>query len=131
MASARCHGPRRERGLPGPQPEAAVALLAPVISANPLNEPAHRAMMRALARSGRRSEALIVFERLREVLAARAGRGAGTADAAASTRELLAGGPRGGQADGPGRCRTNQRDRCDLPAPVTPLLGRGARAGRD
>jgi predicted ATPase/DNA-binding SARP family transcriptional activator len=49
-------------------PQAAVALLEPVVTANPLHEPAHRAMMGALAAAGRRTEALMLFERLRTVL---------------------------------------------------------------
>ena len=49
-------------------PLTAVALLAPVAAANPLHEPVHRAMMRALAGAGRRAEALVLFERLRTVL---------------------------------------------------------------
>ena len=49
-------------------PQTAVALLAPVVAANPLHEPVHRAMMRALAGAGRRAEALVLFERLRTVL---------------------------------------------------------------
>ena len=108
---------------PARNPAAAVALLAPVISANPLNEPAHRAMMRALARSGRRSEALIVFERLREVLAREL-----AAEPEPQTRrlyqELLAGGDRE-----PGRRTARAAARqpagpVRLPAAVTPLLGR-------
>jgi predicted ATPase/DNA-binding SARP family transcriptional activator len=50
------------------QPEVGVALLAPVVAAEPLHEPAQRAMMTALAAAGRRSEALLVFERLRTAL---------------------------------------------------------------
>ncbi|MGZ4618437.1 MAG: AfsR/SARP family transcriptional regulator, partial [Frankiaceae bacterium] len=106
----------------GPHPGTAVALLAPVVSANPLNEPAHRAMMRALAWSGRRSEALIVFERLREVLAREL-----AADPEPQTRrlyqELLAGGPQGRQANGP-RPVAQPAGPVRLPAAVTPLLGR-------
>ena len=49
-------------------PLTAVAFLAPVVAANPLHEPVHRAMMRALAGAGRRAEALVLFERLRTVL---------------------------------------------------------------
>ena len=49
-------------------PSTAVALLTPVVAANPLHEPVHRAMMQALAGAGRRAEALVLFERLRTVL---------------------------------------------------------------
>ena len=49
-------------------PQAAVALLEPVVTANPLHEPAHRAMMGALAAAGRHTEALMLFQRLRTVL---------------------------------------------------------------
>ncbi len=49
-------------------PQTAVGVLAPVVAANRLHEPVHRAMMRALAAAGRRAEALVMFERLRAVL---------------------------------------------------------------
>ena len=105
-----------------PHPGTAVALLAPVVTANPLNEPAHRAMMRALTQSGRRSEALIVFERLREVLAREL-----AADPEPQTRrlyqELLAGGGKAQQADSP-RGAAPPEGPVRLPAAVTPLLGR-------
>ena len=43
-------------------------MLAPVVAAYPLHEPAHRAMMGALAAAGRLAEALVLFERLRTML---------------------------------------------------------------
>ena len=49
-------------------PQTAVGVLAPIVAANRLHEPVHRAMMRALAAAGRRAEALVMFERLRAVL---------------------------------------------------------------
>ncbi len=55
-------------GLATRDPAGAVVLLIPVVAANPLHEPAHRALMRVLADAGRRSEALGVFEDLRELL---------------------------------------------------------------
>ncbi len=55
-------------GLAKRDPQSAVALLEPVVAANPLHEPAHRAAMGALAAAGRRAEALMLFERLRAVL---------------------------------------------------------------
>ena len=42
-----------EDGLAERDPHSAVPLVAPVVAANPLHEPAHRAMMRALAGAGR------------------------------------------------------------------------------
>src|SRR4051794_28326144 len=50
------------------EPGRAVVLLGPVLAADPLHEPATRAMMRALGASGRRSEALLLYERLRTTL---------------------------------------------------------------
>jgi len=113
-----------ENAAAGPEPEAAAALLAPVISANPLNEPAYRAMMRALARSGRRSEALIVFERLREVLQREL-----AAEPEPPTRSLyrellVGGGEASREALGP-EAAPKRSGAGNLPAPVTALIGRG------
>ncbi len=104
-----------ETDLARDDPAGAVAVLTPVTGANPLHEPAHRALMRALADAGRRSEALTVFENLRGVLARDL-----AADPEWKTRQLyrqlLAGAdPEGRQAPGaPG----------SLPARVTTLVGR-------
>lgn len=111
--------------LAGGDPEGAVAVVTPVVSATPLNEAASRALMRALTDAGRRTEALLVFERLREALGREL-----AADPAPPTlqlyRRLLAGGGEpvsstGRDArDAPGRTRGPAH----LPAAVTPLVGR-------
>ena len=97
-------------------PQTAVSLLAPVVAANPLHEPAHRAMMRALAAAGRNAEALVLFERLRTVLRQELG-----AEPEALTRELyrqlLSS---GGQNAGP----SQPKRPTNLPARVAALVGR-------
>lgn len=99
--------------------DAAVAMLAPVVSADPLREPAHRAMMRALAAAGRRPEALLVFERLRSALDEEL-----AADPEPSTlalfRELLTAGP----GPAPGSPAPEPPGAGRLPAPLTALVGR-------
>lgn len=106
-----------EAHLDAGEPELALALLAPVVSADPLHEPAHRAMIRALAAAGRRSEALLVFERLRtvldELLAAEP-----EPETRQVVRDLLT-------ADGPEPVGApSTRDTGDLPSPLTTLVGR-------
>jgi predicted ATPase/DNA-binding SARP family transcriptional activator len=102
-----------EEGLAERDPQAAVALLEPIVTANPLHEPAHRAMMGALATAGRHAEALMLFERLRAVLQQEL-----AADPEPQTRqvyrELLAS---SAQNTGPSRA-TN------LPARLAALVGR-------
>ena len=100
-------------------PSTAVALLAPVVAANPLHEPVHRAMMQALAGAGRRAEALVMFERLRTVLQQEL-----AAEPEPATRqlyrELLAD---GGQDTGSAHLHNLPRA-TNLPVPVTELVGR-------
>ncbi|MFL6136315.1 MAG: ATP-binding protein [Frankiaceae bacterium] len=107
-----------EARLQADDPELAVSLLAPVVSADPLHEPAQRSMMRALSAAGRRSEALLVFERLRRAL-----RDELAADPEPETRQLL----RALLADQSGAAAAEiprPRDGGNLPAPVTRMVGR-------
>jgi predicted ATPase/DNA-binding SARP family transcriptional activator len=97
----------------------AVVLLAPVISADPLHEPAARTMMRALAASGRRSEALIGYERLRDTLREELG-----AEPESATRDLfreLLAAESTGPDPGP---LPRTRAQGNLPAAMTSLIGR-------
>jgi predicted ATPase len=100
-------------------PFTAVALLTPVVAANPLHEPVHRAMMQALAGAGRRAEALVLFERLRTVLQQEL-----AAEPEPATRqlyrELLAD---GGRDTGSARLHNLPRA-TNLPVQVTELVGR-------
>ncbi|MGV9991135.1 AfsR/SARP family transcriptional regulator [Streptomyces sp. NPDC003374] len=48
--------------------EEAVEVLERLVAQDPLHEPGHRALMRSLARAGRRGEALAAYERLRDAL---------------------------------------------------------------
>ena len=57
-----------EERLAERDPASAVALLTPLVATNPLNEPANRALMQALAAGGRNAEALVLFDRLRDLL---------------------------------------------------------------
>lgn len=96
-------------------PDLAVTLLAPVVAAEPLHEPAQRALMTALSASGRRSEALLVYERLRSALRDELG-----ADPEPPTRalfhQLLT------QPASPAIPAQRRPD--SLPARVMPLIGR-------
>src|SRR4051794_34709329 len=104
-----------ELDLDDNHPELAVTLLAPVVAAEPLHEPAQRALMTALSASGRRSEALLVYERLRSALRDELG-----ADPEPPTRalfhQLLT------QPASP--TIPAQRRTGSLPARVMPLIGR-------
>jgi predicted ATPase/DNA-binding SARP family transcriptional activator len=97
----------------------AVALLTPVVAANPMHEPAHRAMMQALAGAGRRAEALVLFEQLRTLLQQEL-----AAEPEPATRqlyrELLADGGR----DAGSTPLHNLPRATNLPVPVTELVGR-------
>ncbi len=103
---------------------ATVAALRRILSADPLHEPAHRALMRLYARSGQRQQAIRQFEMLRETLAdeldvepdpeserlfeqIRAGEMSGR-----STQTTLEDGAH------------HQRPRHNLPAPVSSFIGR-------
>ncbi len=107
-----------DNGLAGTDPAGAVAVLTPLVGENPLHEPAHRALMRALADAGRRSEALTVFEQLRGVLQRDL-----AADPERQTRqlyrELLAGGTDSAGQQTPGTAAPG-----GLPVRVTALIGR-------
>ena len=101
-------------------PQTAVALLAPVVAANPLHEPVHRAMMRALAAAGRRAEALVMFERLRTVLQQEL-----AAEPEPQTRQLYRDLLASGRQDsGSAHLRSPPRA-TNLPARVSALVGRG------
>ncbi len=55
--------------IAGGQPDSALAHLEPLVAERPLDEDAHRALLVALAATGRRSDAAAAFERLRDELA--------------------------------------------------------------
>ncbi|MFI2645801.1 BTAD domain-containing putative transcriptional regulator [Streptomyces sp. NPDC018610] len=94
----------------------AIEVLRDLTAEDPLHEPGHRALMRALAGAGRRAEALAAYERLRETLGREAG-----ADPDPRTRRLY----RTLLADS---VETPQRrpaaPRHNLPAQPTALIGR-------
>jgi DNA-binding SARP family transcriptional activator len=50
------------------EPEAALTVLEPLAAARPLNEGVHRALIGVLAALGRRWEAIVIYERLRDAL---------------------------------------------------------------
>ena len=104
-----------ELEIEGNHPELAVTLLAPVVAAEPLHEPAQRALMSALAGAGRRSEALLVFERLRTALRDELG-----ADPEPPTRALF----RQLLTEPASPVVPAQRRADNLPARVMPLIGR-------
>ena len=99
--------------------ELAVTLLAPVVTAEPLHEPAHRSMMRALEGAGRRSEALLVFERLRRTL-----REELAADPEPQTRKLFHDLLTDGAGPAPAVGLPRPRHDDNLPASVTRMVGR-------
>ncbi|MGW1587788.1 BTAD domain-containing putative transcriptional regulator [Streptomyces sp. NPDC002386] len=94
----------------------AVEVLRDLVARDPLDEPGLRALMRTLAESGRRREALAVYERLRDTLRRDTG-----ADPDPQTRRLyrtlLADSVDPGERPADGR-------RGRLPAPATGLVGR-------
>ncbi|MFF9408587.1 BTAD domain-containing putative transcriptional regulator [Streptomyces anandii] len=110
----------------------AIDVLGELVAQDPLHEPGHRALMRALADTGRRREALAVYERLRDALRAETG-----ADPDPRTRRLYRAlltdsvEPRG---DGTPQDETSVRQgeprrrsghaRHNLPVPATALIGR-------
>jgi predicted ATPase/DNA-binding SARP family transcriptional activator len=81
---------------------------------DPWHEGAHRALMRALAQSGRRSAALAQYERCRRTLAEELG-----IEPAEGTEQLYR-----AIRDGAALDRTVRPLPNNLPAPVTPLVGR-------
>lgn len=94
----------------------AVDVLRTLIAQDPLDEPAHRALMRALADTGRRREALAAYERLRDALRQDTG-----ADPDPQTRRLF----RALLADSlEPRERRPDVPRHRLPTPATALIGR-------
>ncbi|MET8248109.1 BTAD domain-containing putative transcriptional regulator [Streptomyces sp. NPDC005202] len=94
----------------------AIDVLRDLIAQEPLHEPGHRALMRALADAGRRREALAAYERLRDALRHDTG-----ADPDPQTRRLY----RALLADSV-EAREPRRDapRHNLPAQATGLIGR-------
>src|SRR3954471_11964701 len=103
-------------------PAAAVDLLHRTIVADPLNEQAHRALMRAYAATGRRSQALAQYEALRRTLG-----DALAADPEPMTRELYrellaAGAPAPDAPDDNSEAQT--RARHNLPWQPTSFVGR-------
>ncbi len=92
-------------------PTAAIAALGEALVAAPLHEPAHRALMRLYARTGRRQEALAHFEELRSALRRDLGADPDR-DTRALYRELL------GDADAGARPAHN------LPRALTSFVGR-------
>ncbi|MFI6494371.1 BTAD domain-containing putative transcriptional regulator [Streptomyces sp. NPDC050564] len=94
----------------------AVDVLQALVSRDPLHEPGHRALMRALADAGRRREALATYERLRDALRRDSG-----ADPDPQTRRLF----RLLLADSV-EAREERLDvpRHNLPTPATALIGR-------
>jgi predicted ATPase/DNA-binding SARP family transcriptional activator len=108
-----------EAQLGSGEADRAVVLLAPVVGVDPLNEPASRAMMRALAGSGRRSEALMVYERLRDELQDKL-----ASEPEATTRELFRDLLTDDDGSRPPVAIPAQRTIGDLPAPVSSLVGR-------
>ncbi|MFE3638497.1 tetratricopeptide repeat protein [Streptomyces sp. NPDC059168] len=94
----------------------AVDVLGALVARDPLDEPGLRALMRALAESGRRREALAAYERLRDTLRRDTG-----ADPDPQTRRLY----RALLADSvePGARQADGR-RGGLPTPGTELVGR-------
>src|SRR4051794_25011290 len=99
--------------------ESAVVLLAPVVAADPLNEPAQRAMMRALAAAGRRSEALVAYERLADLLQEELG-----SDPEPETKQLFRNLLSAESVPAPVSVPA-QRAVGNLPAPMSTLIGRG------
>lgn len=104
--------------LTSAEADRAVVLLAPVVSADPLHEPATRALMQALAESGRRTEALQVYERLRDVLQDELG-----SDPEPGTRQIFQDLLRSGADATPLRVPA-PRATGNLPASVVELVGR-------
>ena len=104
--------------LASAEADRAVVLISPVVAVDPLHEPATRILMQALAESGRRTEALQVYERLRDVLQDELG-----ADPEPSTRRIFQELLQPGAQSTPMRVPA-QRAGGNLPAPVTALVGR-------
>lgn len=97
---------------------ALAAELGTLVARHPLRERLRMAHMRALYRSGRQGDALQSFEELRRELAEELGASPGP-EAAALHRAILRQEPQlATPAIGSRSCRTN------LPAPLTPLIGR-------
>ncbi|MFR9802588.1 ATP-binding protein [Pseudonocardia sp. RS010] len=102
-----------------------VEMLLPILAEDELDEPVARALMRALAAEGRRSEALMVFERLRDEIGREYG---GLPDPRTRRlyRDLLAGSAE--DADGvlePSPSREPGSGLHNLPVAVSALIGRG------
>ena len=100
-------------------PQSAVVMLAPVVAAYPLHEPAHRAMMGALAAAGRLAEALVLFERLRTMLQTEL-----AAEPEARTRQLYRDLLASSAQDAGSAHLHARRPATNLPARVAGLVGR-------
>jgi predicted ATPase/DNA-binding SARP family transcriptional activator/Tfp pilus assembly protein PilF len=100
------------------RPLAGVAPLERVIEADPTDEPAHRALMRALAEGGRRADALSHFARLTTIL--RSELDAEPSDETEALARTIADAPPKAPTIAP---PTVSRVAAP-PAPVTPLIGR-------
>jgi predicted ATPase/DNA-binding SARP family transcriptional activator len=109
------------------RPEEAVALLEPVVTARPADEPLHRVLMAALDQAGLRWDALDVYERLRRVLDEEY---AAAPEAATLSlyRRILSGQSSAGPASaGPasaGPASAGPAVASNLPAAVTSFIGR-------
>ena len=102
-----------------------VEIAGAVTAADPFHEGAHRTLMTALAASGRRYEALAVFDRLREALAEEY-----AADPEPATRRLYRDLLTAGGAEPDGRRRRSGSRRRGGPPPATPLATPARRHGR-
>ena len=100
-------------------PQSAIVMLAPVVDAYPLHEPAHRAMMGALAAAGRLAEALVLFERLRTMLQKEL-----AAEPEARTRQLYRDLLASSAHDAGSAHPHARRPATNLPARVAALVGR-------
>jgi predicted ATPase len=94
----------------------AVEALQTLIAEDELNEPAHRALMRAMAAEGRRREALSVYERLRETLQSDSG-----SDPDPQTRRLYSTLLAGSVEE---RDERGSAHRHNLPSQTTSFIGR-------
>lgn len=102
----------------------AIAALRNVLAADPLHEPAHRALMRLYARSGQRQHALRQFQTLRDTLASDLG--ISPEPESERLHEQIRAGEIAaeGGAEAPAVAAGGPRPRHNLPAPVSSFVGR-------